>query len=286
MPDRRTFLGGIASTVTGGAAGCVALSPNENSRRFDTAFTDWLAASLLERGDSIDVVAYEPAVMATVDGLEWPSTLRDWTTDDLSLADFDSVFLVNWLNTNQWLLLAAGEFDRETGIQWMETQEGIELAPASEFREFELYSEPGGPITAGFHDDIGLAASDQTTFERGIAAAAGESERLVDTHDDFELLATHLSDLPYLQLRYTDSITDRIGFGYDFGSPTSEFRIIDIRIDQAAARAREERWADFITDSDATETAVVVDGKAIYVSGFIATDSLDFPLWDLTLDEA
>lgn len=285
MPDRRTFLGGVASTVTVGAAGCVALSPNDDARRFGTAFTDWLAATMLDRGDSIDVVAYEPAVMATVDGLEWPSTLRDWTTDELALDSFDSVFLVNWLNTNQWLLLAAGEFDRETGLQWMQAQEGIDLAPASEFREFDVYSEPGGPITAGFYDDLGLAASNRRTFERAIGAAAGESERLVNTHEDFELLASHLVELPYLQLRYTDTIADRIGFGYDFGSPTTDFRIVDVRIDEAAARAREGRWMDFRSSTDATDTSVVVEGKAIFVSGTIATDGLDFPLWDLTTDE-
>lgn len=285
MPGRRTFLGSVASTVTVGAAGCVALSPNDDARRFDTAFTDWLGASLLDRGDSIDVVAYEPAVMATIDGLEWPSTLRDWTTDDLALESFDSVFLVNWLNTNQWLLLAAGDFDRETGLQWMETQEGIELAPAGEFREFDVYSEPGGAITAGFYDDLGLAASDRTTFERAIAAAAGENERLVDTHEDFEVLASHLAELPYLQLRYTDTIAGRIGFGYDFGSPTTDFRIVDVRIDEAAARARDGRWVDFQSGTDATDTTVVVEGKVIFVSGTIATDGLEFPVWNLTSDE-
>lgn len=286
MPDRRTVLGGLAWTVTVGASGCVALSPNEATRRFDTAFTDWLAASLLDRGDSFDVVAYDPAEMATVEALEWPATRRDWRTDRLDLEDFDSVFLANWLNTNRWLLVGAGDFERETGREWMEAQEDIELAPRGEYHEFEVYSEPGGPITAGFYDDLGLAASNRRTFERAIGAAAGERQRLVETEADFELLASYLADLPYLHLRYTDSISDRIGFGYDFGAETTDFHIVDLRIDEGAARANEDRWIDFSAATEATSTTVDVDGKTIYVSGTIATDSLDFPLEKLTLAES
>lgn len=181
MPTRRAVLAGLGATASAVAlAGCNGNPLGGDGGSPASEYTDWMPAT---DQDQFTFSVLAVGDLAGVD--ELPEGMLPEQLYGVDVEDFDQ----NLSYSNADVL--EGSFERETVRQGIENDLDLTLQEDGEYADFTRYGVDGLNVDLAIREGaVVIAPTDQ--LESVVDAERGETDRIVDASDDFDLLTTEL----------------------------------------------------------------------------------------------
>lgn len=159
--------------------------------------------------------------------------------------------------------ILAGQFNQEAVTDSF-INDNSGLAPAGGYAGYQLY---GKDPYIGVRDGEVIRAGTLEHLEATVDARRGETNRLVDTSEDFELLVDRISDGDIVTKRFLREhrVARAQGQGITFSNDSQRIREVRVYENEDTARDQRSTVRDEFEHDAYSELEVSVDGRTIIV---------------------
>lgn len=272
MTSRRELLLGSGAAMLPSLAGCVGfLEDGEDTERDPI---DWFPASIagydepfVGFGHLADAVEIE-----AVANSYWGHPIMG-----VDPSDIETFFWGGSADPEYRLDAMVGDFAADPIRARTEDRRQITLEDAGEYGEFDRYDYPDSEQVLGVTEGVAIDTEEEL-FEAVVDARAGDTQRLIDDHEDFQLLVDSTGDFDFMQGNvgwHEDDGATVTGESRAIGSDETELSRLAVYPSESDASAAErDRRAEAENDYPLSDVEVTIDGRVLVVSGMVDTVEL------------
>lgn len=273
MQTRRNVLCGTGTAILAGLAGCSGLPVVGGGGESDGSPVDWIPATVADLENPIADVAH-PADMVEVEAVAntW------WGEPHMGVdpSDVETWVVAGSNDTRHRIEVRIGEFDPDSVRTVVEDRWEVSLEDGGQYGGFDRFEFPDRDLSVGLQDGVVVWATGDL-FEATIDANAGDTERLIEESEEYELLVNSAGEFDAMGTRLGGREADAAtatGQARTVGPDETEVTHVAVYPTASDASAAESSRREAAESDGLTAIDVSVDGRVVTVAGTRDTETL------------